>query len=184
MELKAKIESLLFIAGKPLTAKKIAEYIKAKEDEVEDALKALQGEYKERSAGVQFFSTGRSWQMGTSGEGASIVEEFVKEEFTGELTRPQLEALTVVAYRGPISKTELEIIRGVNCSLILRNLLIRGLIDEEHDAKTKQNRYRVSIDFLRHLGLRSAQELPDYELLRSHEVVQTVVSQASSNPSA
>src|SRR3989339_393383 len=120
--IKSKIESLLFVAGKPLTAKKIAEMIGVKEAEVESALKELQDQYAQSGAGVQLFSTGREWQMGTSGKNASVVSDFVKAEFSGELTRPQLEALTVIAYRGPISKMQLEIIRGVNCSLILRNL--------------------------------------------------------------
>ena len=111
-----------------MTAKKIAEIAEGKEKEAEDGLKALQAEYKDRGAGLQIFFTGRSWQMGTAGQCAAVVEKFVKEEFSGELTRPQLETLTVIAYRGPISKGELEIIRGVQCGLILRNLSIRGLI--------------------------------------------------------
>lgn len=177
MILTAQIEALLFVAGKPLTAKKIGELMGAKESEVETALKELQTQSQERGGGVQIFSTGKSWQMGTAGEAAPVVERFVKEEFSGELTRPQLETLTVIAYRGPISKYELEIIRGVHCGLILRNLLIRGLLDEEYDAKKKETKYRISMDFLRHLGLRSPAELPEYEKLHGHEVVQTLLSQ-------
>ena len=175
--IKSKIESLLFVAGKPLTAKKIAEMIGVKEAEVESALKELQDQYAQSGAGVQLFSTGREWQMGTSGKNASVVSDFVKDEFSGELTRPQLEALTVIAYRGPISKMQLEIIRGVNCSLILRNLMIRGLVDEEYDSKKKENLYRASLDFLRHLGLRKVEELPDYEALHSETVITTLLQQ-------
>lgn len=177
MTIASKIESLLFVAGKPMTAKKIGELVQAKEAEVEEALKELQTQYRERQSGLQLFSTGRQWQMGTAGESAPVVEAFVKEEFAGELTRPQLETLTVVAYRSPISKYELEIIRGVHCGLILRNLMIRGLVDEEYDAKKKESKYRVSMEFLRHLGLCSPAELPEYEKLHSHEVVQTLLQQ-------
>ena len=177
MNLKSKIESLLFVAGKPLTVKKIAELIGAKEGEVEVALKELQTHYAEQRSGLQFFSTGRQWQMGTSGENAELIATFVKEEFAGELTRPQLETLTDIAYRGPLSKAELEIIRGVNCGLILRNLLIRGLIDEEYESARKENRFRVSMDFLRFLGVRSTQELPEYATQHGHEVIQTLLQQ-------
>jgi len=177
MEITSKIESLLFVAGKPLTAKKIGELLDEKEGAVEQALRSLQSKYAEAISGIQLFSTGTQWQMGTSGDNAKVVSDYVKEEFAGELTRPQLETLTVIAYRGPIAKTELEIIRGVSCGLILRNLLIRGLVDEEHDQKTKQNYYRVSMDFLRHLGLQNVQALPDYETLHGHEVVQTLLQQ-------
>lgn len=176
MHLKPKIESLLFVAGKPMTAKKIAELVDGKDIEVSDALKEIQSEYAERKSGLQIFFTGKSWQMGTAGESVAVVEKFVKEEFSGELTRPQLETLTVIAYRGPISKGELEIIRGVQCGLILRNLSIRGLIEEEYDAKKKETRYLVSMEFLRHLGLRAPQELPEYEKLHGHEVIETLLS--------
>lgn len=176
MSLASKIESLLFVAGKPFTIKKISELVDAKEGEVEEALNALQAKYKEQGSGLQFFSTGRQWQMGTSGENAELIAKFVKEEFAGELTRPQLETLTVIAYRGPLSKAELEIIRGVNCGLILRNLMIRGLIDEEYEATRKENRFRVSMDFLRFLGVRSTEELPDYTTLHGHEVIETLLS--------
>lgn len=180
MDLKSSIESLLFVGGKPMTSKKLGELVGEKEGEVEVALKELQGQYRERANGVQIFSTGRQWQMGTAPESAKIVGDFIKEEFSGELTRPQLEALTVIAYRGPISKYELEVIRGVHCGLILRNLLIRGLVDEEYEAKRKEHKYRVSMEFLRHLGLRSPEDLPDYEKLHSHEVIQTLLAQSSS----
>lgn len=177
MTLASKIESLLFVAGKPMTAKKIEELVQAKEAEVESALKELQVQYGERQSGLQLFSTGRQWQMGTAGESSPVVEEFVREEFSGELTRPQLETLTVIAYRSPVSKYELEIIRGVHCGLILRNLMIRGLVDEEYDAKKKEHKYRISMEFLRHLGLRSPEELPEYDKLHGHEVVQTLLKQ-------
>src|SRR3989338_11468329 len=177
MAIKSKIEALLFVAGKPLSAKKIGELVGEKEAEAAVALKELQEQYIAAASGIQIFGTGSQWQMGTSGECADIVAEFVKQEFAGELTRPQLETLTVIAYRGPISKTELEIIRGVSCGLILRNLLIRGLIDEEHDSVLKQSKYRVSIDFLRHLCLQSLETLPEYASLHSHEVLQTMLAQ-------
>ena len=177
MSLSVNIEALLFVAGKPLTAKKIAELVEASEKDTQLALEELQAAYASRESGVRIFSTGRQWQMGTAGTSAAVVEKFVREEFSGELTRPQLETLTVIAYRGPISKTELEIIRGVSCGLILRNLLIRGLIDEEHDSVLKQSKYRVSIDFLRHLGLQSVETLPEYASLHSHEVLQTMLAQ-------
>ena len=164
------------VAGKPLAAKKIGELVGAKEAEAEAALRELQKEYV-GTRGVRLFSTGRQWQMGTAGENAAVVGEFVKEEFAGELTRPQLEALTVIAYRGPLSKMELELIRGVNCGLILRNLMIRGLVDEEYDSPKKATQYRVSMDFLRHLGIGRVEDLPDYAALHGHEVMQTLLAQ-------
>lgn len=173
--LKSKIESILFIAGKSMTPKKIGELLGVKEAEIENALKELQAQYSQAQSGVQIFSTGTQWQMGTIGENAEVVAQYVKEEFSGELTRPQLETLTVIAYRGLISKTELEIIRGVSCGLILRNLLIRGLVDEEYDAKRKETKYRISLEFVRHLGISRVEDLPEYEKLHGHEVMETLL---------
>ncbi len=179
--LKSKIESLLFIAGKPMTLKKIGELLGVKPAEIEEVLKELQAQYGAAQSGVQIFCTGAQWQMGTVGENAEVVSQYVKEEFSGELTRPQLETLTVIAYRGPISKTELEIIRGISCGLILRNLMIRGLVDDEYDATRKETKYRISLEFLRHLGVRGVTELPEYEKLHGHEVLQTLLAQSSNS---
>ena len=73
-----------------------------------------------------------------------------------------METLSIIAYRGPIKRDELEQIRGVNCSIILRHLLIKGLIVEENKDKEI---YNVSLDFIRHLGVKDLNELPDYERL-------------------
>ena len=89
----------------------------------------------------------------------------------GELTRPSIETLTIIAYRGPITKPEIEQIRGVNCSLILRNLLMRGLVEESESVERLQPVYAISADFLRHLGLHAISDLPDYATLHGDEKI-------------
>ena len=98
-------------------------------------------------------------------------------ETTGELTRAALETLTIVVYRGPIGRAELEQIRGVNCAIILRNLLIRGLVTSEARKEKLETVYQVSLDFLKFLGLRTPQELPDYEKLNSSENIEKLLQQ-------
>ena len=93
------------------------------------------------------------------------------------MTQPSLETLTIIAYRGPITKPEIEQIRGVNCSLILRNLLIRGLIEEKEDKQRLQNTYTISFDFLRHLGADRVEELPQYSDLHTDEVVGQLIQE-------
>ena len=119
--------------------------------------------------------------MATAPECAGVVEEYVRKEETGELTRPQLESLTVIAYRGPISKPELDQIRGVNSALILRNLMIRGLVSEEEDKKTGVMSYGITMDFLRFLGLGEVSELPDYERLRGGKAITDLLEQMKKN---
>ena len=170
MQLLAKIESVLFISNRPLSVKRLAELTNSKTEEVETALKELENKYNTKESGVNVLRADKEYQFSTAPDAAKIVKDFVREEVTGELTKPQLETLTVIAYRGPIFKAELEQIRGVNCSLILRNLMIRGLV-EEHEERGEA-RYHITMDFLRYLGLKNVTELPDFEKLNSNESLQ------------
>jgi len=171
MNIKQKIESLLFVAGKPLNLKKIIELLEkeASKKEVVEAVDELINEYKSQNKGIQLIRQGDKVQMATSADASDIVQRFIKDETTGELSKPSIETLTIVAYRGPVSKLELERIRGINCSLILRNLLLRGLITENYDKRKQEDYYEISLDFLRHLGISQVNELPDYNKLHSNK---------------
>ncbi len=125
---------------------------------------------------MHIIKNGDEYQMATSPENSKLVQDFIKDETTGELTRPALETLTIIAYRAPVTKAELEQIRGVNCSLILRNLLIRGLVESSEDAETKLIYFRPTFEFLRHLGIGSVNELPEYGKLNSDENLQQILS--------
>lgn len=176
--LESKIESLLFIVAKPLSVKKLVEFLDAKSKDVEAALESLARRVNSAESGVRLVRSGNDVQLMTSPDHTKLVRDFVKEEVTGELTKPQLETLTVIAYRQPITKPELEQIRGVNCSLILRNLMIRGLIETEESKEKFGSVYRVTHDFLRFLGLTNVKELPDYEKLHKDEYIETVLGEA------
>jgi segregation and condensation protein B len=163
--LTTKIESILFISNKPLTASKLAELVDGPEPEVEEALKSLTEKYSADDSGIKLMTNGAKYQLVTAQASAEAVNKFVKDEIVGDLTRPQLETLTIVAYRGPIKKSELEQIRGVNCTLILRNLLMRGLVEGTGDLGELTSEFSLTLDFLRHLGISSSKDLPDFENL-------------------
>ncbi len=179
MSVKSEIESLLFVSSRPLSAKRLAEASGHSKKEVEEALEALAAEYDAREgSGVMLLRNGDEVQLATAPDNAEMVKAFLKDESFGELTRPALETLTIVGYRGPLTKAELEQIRGVNCSLILRNLMIRGLVETEGgrtDDPSAPATYRVTFDFLRYLGIRQMSELPEYENLRSDENLQKLL---------
>ena len=184
MSLVSQIESLLFISNRPLTPRKLAELLEAKPDEVAAALESLREATNGGERGVALVKAGESYQFATRGEHAKLVAAFVKDELVGEMTRPQLETLTIVAYRGPVAKSELERIRGVNCSLILRNLMIRGLVETVDGQSGSQDslaqlliRYRVTHEFLRFLGLTSVEQLPSYQELSKHEYLEAMKQQ-------
>ena len=162
--LKSLIESLLFISDRPLSQKELAKLLDAEEKEVGAVLENLALEYNSRqTSGIRIITEAGRYQMTTTPGNSKIVGKFLKSEITGELTKPSLETLAIISYRGPISKAELDQIRGVNCALILRNLMIKGLIEEIEEKGQKL--YNISFDFLRHLGIKNKKELPDYDRL-------------------
>jgi len=173
--LKSQVESILFIAGRPVSVKKMAEYLNSSQKKVEEACRELMEEYKKGERGIQMIKNGSKYQLVSSPKNAEVIQDFIKDETSGELTQPSLETLTIIAYRGPVSKIEIERIRGVNCSLILRNLLMRGLIEYKYDKTKKETYYTVSFDFLRFLGVNSIEELPDYEKLSRHESIEEMM---------
>lgn len=169
MSLKRNIESLLFVASKPLSVKKLAQLTQSNPEEVARIITELQQDYNVAERGIQLQRHAQQAQFVSNPLSAKLVAAYLKDELTGELTDPAIETLTIVAYRGPITKSELDQIRGVNCSLILRHLLIKGLVETTEDQEQMVTRYSVSFDFLRFLGLRSIEELPDYQQLRNDE---------------
>ena len=175
--IKSQIESLLFIAGKPLAAKDIVRLVEEKIS-VKDAHAAVDElikDYQDKNGGVRIIKSASEAQMVTGGDNAAVIQNFIKAETTAELTKPSIEALTIIAYRGPITKWELERIRGINCSLILRNLLIRGLIEEISEKRTVT--YVVSMEFLQHMGYDRVDILPDYVALHEHALLSALMKQ-------
>src|SRR3990167_4993008 len=163
--LRLRIESLLFLAGRSMSVKKLAEITMASADEVTVAAEEIMKEYNQESRGVHVMKAAQSYQMATNPAVAHVAKDFIKSEQSGELTKPSLETLTIVAYRGPITKAELEQIRGVNCSLILRNLMMRGLVEAQGEIGQPQTSFRVTMDFIRFLGVAGVEELPGYDKL-------------------
>lgn len=177
-----KIESILFVTARPLSIRKLAELCGAQREEVSKALDAIAAVYNTEERGVRVMRHGDDVQMATAPGSSKLVQEFLKDETTGELTKPSLEALTIVAYRGPITKAELEQIRGVNCSLILRNLMMRGLVEAQGEVGQPLTTFRVTLDFVRFLGVSTIEELPEYDKLRSHENVVRILEMATAAP--
>jgi segregation and condensation protein B len=177
MKTKLQIESLLFISGRPMSVNKLSEILKKDKNEVTTAAEELMQDYDAGERGVRIQKVGASYQMATDPGNTGLVKDFVKAEQTGELTKPSLETLTIVAYRGPITKAELEQVRGVNCSLIIRNLLIKGLIDQVEDKDKMATVYTITFDFLRFLGLNKVEELPEYTKLNSDENLKKLLEQ-------
>jgi segregation and condensation protein B len=180
MNLESTLEAILFAVGKPCTIKRLAELTNASADEVKAALTRMSEALDQAESGIMLQQNGHEVEFVTRAEVADVIKQVIKTEQQGELTRASLEALTILAYRGPLTRPELEQIRGVQSSLILRNLMLRGLVEEKEDVRLGQPTYAVTFDFLNHLGLASVDSLPDYAELRGHTAVNDVLSQLES----
>ncbi len=159
--LKSKIESLLFISGDPLSIKKISKILKEPETKIKKELELLTEEYKDR--GIVILLKNNKVQMVSNPENSDLVEKFVHSQLSEDLTPAALETLAVVAYKEPISREDIDKIRGVNSVFSLRALLMRGLV--EKTQKDDVEYYKTSLDFLKKLGISKVSELPEYEEL-------------------
>lgn len=164
----AVLESLLFVYGEPLTAKKIGQLLEIREDEVQTAVKLLEEKLKNDSdSGLMVSQTNGQIQLTTKPEFHYLGEKIVKEEFREELTPAALETAAVLAYAGPLPRSLIDYLRGVNSNYILRNLLVRGLVSRFPDPQRPHIfLYSISFDFLKHLGVAKPEDLPDYQKYR------------------
>ena len=158
--------------------------MKVKTKVAEEVTDQLILEYNQNGGGIRLLKNNGQIQLASSPENTDLVRQYLKEDLIGELSEPSLETLTIIAYRQPVTKAEMEQIRGINCSLILRNLMIRGLVEAEYDKERAVTVYAVTMDFLKFLGVSSVAELPDFEKLNSDENLQKLLSQEFSQAEA
>lgn len=158
------IEALLFVAGEPLSVVTLAEHTKKSAREVEDALRALESLLESR--GVRLLRKDDEVTLVTAPEAGEYIEQFIKEEILGELSKAALETITIIAYRHPISRAEIDYIRGVNSSFTLRALLARGLVERAEETGSRRYQYQPTLAFMKFLGLRRMEDLPEYKEFR------------------
>jgi len=161
---RASLEALLFIHGEPLTFKKIGTVLGVPPDELEPLIAEYKKELESSNRGLQLVVGSDKAQLVTKPEFNPILDQFIKEEITEDLSPASLEALSIIAYLGPISRAKIEYLRGVNSIVILRSLMIRGLIERLPDPEHPSGfLYRATFDLLRHLGITDKAALPEYE---------------------
>jgi segregation and condensation protein B len=169
LSLAAQVESLLFVADAPVSVSRLAEALEVTPGRVEQVLAGLETGYAER--GLRLQRVGTRVQLVSAPEAASYVERFLGLEARTRLSRAALETLAIIAYRQPITRPEVEAIRGVSSDSVLRTLLSLGLIEDLGRAPTvgRPVLYGTSFDFLQHFGLSSLDELPPLDTSPSAE---------------
>jgi len=164
----AELEALLFIHGEALAMKKIASILDVKPEEAAQLIEELKGKLGAPDRGLALVSDGDKAQLVTKAEFGKLLEKFVKDELSEELSPASLETLAAIVYFAPISRARLEYLRGVNSSFILRSLLLRGLVERFPDPhRQNQFLYRPTFELLKHVGLAKREDMPDFEKYQS-----------------
>lgn len=164
----AKLEALLFIHGEPIEITKIEKILELVGGEGEYLVLSFAEGLKNDDRGLRVIFDGEKVQLVTKSEFSKVLEDFIKEELSADLTPASLEALSIISYLGPISRSRLEYLRGVNSMFTIRSLMLRGLISRFQDPKrANAYLYRPSFDLIKHLGLGRVEDLPEFDKFNS-----------------
>ena len=179
-KLQSSIESILFASGEPVKLLKLVKILSIEKKEIEKVLIALNEKYADEKSGLALLRKGEEIQLVSKAENAAAVESLVKSELADSLSNAAMEVVSIIAYRGPISKVEIEQIRGVNCAYTLRNLLLRGLIERNDNIRDNRGYvYVISFDFLKKLGITDVKKLPEYGTLSVDSRISAITEEVS-----
>ena len=162
LQLVQKIEAILFYLAEPVSINFLSKTLEVPRKEVLTATVELEESLKDR--GIRILMHEDEVSLVTAPELKDTIERVIKEERERDLGRAGIETLAIVAYKGPVSKKEIEYIRGVNSQWALRNLLLRGLVERKNsEADSRVVVYSVTSDTILHLGLSKISDLPQYK---------------------
>ncbi len=163
-KLKSQILSILFVASKPVSIKELREALEITEEDLKSAIAELVS--ANQASGIILLAHDNKLQLASNPDNSSIVKRFLSLELREKLTDAAMETLGIILYKQPVSKTEIENIRGVNSQYIIRQLLIRGLIEKIQSSSDKRMQlYKTTLEFMQFLGIKNMNELPDFEEL-------------------
>lgn len=163
MNLSQKIESYLFFKGEPVLLKKLSQVFDVKDIEIETALEELKASLSERGIVLMRLDSDKV-SLGTHPEMSEFFKELRKEELSKDLSKASLETLSIILYKQDVTRADIDYIRGVNSSFILRNLSTRGLIEKEsHKDDSRKFVYKPSLELLSFLGVTNRRELARFE---------------------
>jgi segregation and condensation protein B len=170
LSVAARLQGLLFVAAEPVVAADLAESLDLSVKTVEAALVEL--ERILASGGLRLQRHSGRIQLTTAPELAESIERFLGLEARSHLTKPALETLAIVAYNQPVTRPQIDTIRGVNSETMLKGLLAKGLIQEtgRSEGPGRPILYATTPDFLQHLGLSSIADLPPLQVSRTADI--------------
>lgn len=159
------LESLLFVAEVGIKPSQFAQALECPVEDIQVALKLLGDGYKEEGRGLRVQERGGRFTMVTTPIAAKSIEAFLELDLTTKLSGPALEALSVIAYRQPVTRPQIESVRGVDCGGVIKTLLQHEMIEEvgRLEAPGRPILYGITDFFMQHFGLTELQDLPPLE---------------------
>ncbi len=164
--IKGVIEALLFTSEKPIMLEQIKEAVEGVDtSDIREVIHFLQKEYQERKSGMMIVEIAGGYQMLTNPDYAMYVKKFYRSRHKEKLSKPALETLAIVAYKQPVSRLDIELIRGVNSDGVVIHLLSKELIKivGRKDVPGRPYLYGTTKQFLEYFGLKSLDDLPKLE---------------------
>jgi segregation and condensation protein B len=169
MNLESKIEGLLFYKGEDISIKKLSELLSVTVEEVTaalDTLENIENSLKER--GIVLVRKDDAVMIGIAPELSPLIQGMRKDEISKELSKASLETLSIILYKDDVTRSEIDYIRGVNSSFIVRNLLVRGLVEKSLDpSDSRRTLYKPTFDTLAYMGVTRAEEIPNYKEVKA-----------------
>lgn len=177
LTLEARLEALLFASAQPATVGQLSSALQVSSRKVKISLEALEEQLLNR--GIRIQKHGAGYQLTTAPDIAGDIERLLNLEDTSRLSRAALEALAIVAYQQPVTRPQIDSIRGVNSDSVLRTLLRHGLVEETGRSMSpgRPILYSTTAEFLQHFGLGDIKDLPPLDPDLISEIAET--SQAS-----
>ncbi|MBX4211085.1 SMC-Scp complex subunit ScpB [Candidatus Parcubacteria bacterium] len=161
MNLSSQIEAILYFKGEPVSAKKLAEFLGVSLEEVTQAITELKKNLEGR--GITIIEKESEYMLATAPGASDIIQKITKDELTRDIGKAGLETLSIVLYKGNVSRREIDYIRGVNSTFILRNLMIRGLVERVvSDTDQRQFLYKPTFELMSFIGIEKIEDLPEY----------------------
>lgn len=170
MDTSSKIEAILFYKAEPIKVAKLANILSLSPEQTKEGLENLKSQLTSR--GITLLEKGDEVMLSTNPETSDLIEQLTKEELSKDLGKAALETLSIILYRNSVTRAEIDYIRGVNSSFILRNLMIRGLIERANNPNDSRSYlYQPTFDLLAHLGISNVSELPEFNQVQT-EILQ------------
>ena len=165
---KAQVEAILFTMGESVEKNRIAKALDITQGQLKKIVKEMQEDYAKDHRGIKIIELENSYQLCTKPELYETLIRVAKQPKRQVLTDVMMETLSIIAYKQPITKSEIESIRGVSVDRIISNLEERKFVRNcgKQESGRKANLYEVTDKFLSYLGIKNITELPDYDLLK------------------